>query len=59
MFNEKLSFSILTKESSPHIDHIHQRNPIILTFQDVKRWFDSEFISLFVGSGSELIADIV
>ena len=59
IFNEKLSFSILTKKSAPHIGHIHHRNPIILTLQDVKRWFASEFVNLFGGSDNELMADIV
>ena len=59
IFNEKLSFSILTKNSAPHIEHIHHRNPIILTLQDVKRWFASEYVNLFGGSDNELIADIV
>ena len=59
IFNEKLSFSILTKKSAPHIEHIHQRNPLILTLQDVKKWFADDFINLFGGSDNELIADIV
>lgn len=58
IFNEKLSFSILTKQSAINIEDIHHRNPIILTLQDVKGWFAYEFKGLFVGSDVELIADI-
>ena len=58
IFNEKLSFSILTKQSAPNIEDLHHRNPIILSLQDVKRWFANEFINLFSGSDIELIADI-
>jgi putative SOS response-associated peptidase YedK len=49
----------LTKKSTPHIEHIHHRNPIILTLQDVKIWFASEFVNLFGGTDNELMADIV
>ena len=57
IFNGKLSFSILTKHSALNIEHIHQRNPIILTLSDVKRWFATEFTRLLNGSNFELFAD--
>lgn len=36
-------FSILTKSSASNIEHIHQRNPIIVNNNKIRKWFSSDY----------------
>ena len=37
---KKLVFTIITKEARPSLQHIHHREPVILSKQSMDRWVD-------------------
>jgi len=36
-------YSILTKASSPNVQHIHERNPLIINNNLIRKWFSDDF----------------
>ena len=49
---DNTGFTILTKEASSSISHIHNRQPVLLDKYDVGLWFMGDY---FIGKTSELI----
>lgn len=47
-------YSILTKPSSPNVEHIHDRNPIIVAGNKIKMWFSNNFKNVLIDESIDL-----
>ena len=50
LIEDTFYFSILTKSSLKNIEFIHNRNPVIINKNNVRKWFSNSYVELLGSS---------